>query len=72
MAYIDYVPWDAIPEDDRVDDTDNILRIHGIHSRVMPRHFALYRELMYGAGPLTRIRRESIAVRVSALNECHY
>ena len=72
MAYIDYVDPEAISEDDRVADDDNILRIHGVHSRTTPLHYALYRELMYGPGPLSRIQREMIAVRVSALNACRY
>ncbi|MGH7541997.1 MAG: carboxymuconolactone decarboxylase family protein, partial [Gemmatimonadota bacterium] len=70
--YIPYVDPERIPEDDRVPDTDHILRVHGIHSRTMRLHYDLYLELMYGRGPLSRIRREMIAVRVSALNGCHY
>ena len=72
MAHIPYVPLDEIPAADRVDDTDNILRIHGLHSRVMRLHFDLYLELMRTAGPLTRIQREMLAVAVSATNGCHY
>jgi hypothetical protein len=37
---------------------DNILRIHGVHSRVMRLHFDLYIELMRASGPLTRVQRE--------------
>jgi alkylhydroperoxidase family enzyme len=55
-----------------VPDPDNILRIHGVHSKTMRQHFALYRELMYGPGPLSRVQREMIAVVVSAQNQCHY
>lgn len=72
MAHIDYVDLAEIPEEDRVADDDNILRVHGIHSRTIRLHYDLYRELMYAKGPLTRVQREMIAVRVSALNECHY
>jgi len=72
MAHIPYIPDDQIPPPDRVPDRDNILRIHNIHSRVMKRHYDLYRELMYGPGPLSRVQREVIAVVVSALNSCHY
>ncbi len=72
MAFIAYVDPGSIPEEDRVSDDDNILRIHGVHSRVAPLHFELYRELMYGRSPLSRIQREMIAVRVSALNGCRY
>lgn len=72
MAFIDYVPEDEIPEEDRVPDRDNILRIHGVNSRIQKLHFDLYRQVMYGKGPLTRIQREMIAVVVSAENQCHY
>lgn len=70
MAFIPY--HDDVPEPDRVPDRDNILRIHGIHSAVIRRHYALYAELMRGPGPVTRVQREMIAVAVSAANECHY
>ncbi len=72
MAFIRYVPPEAIPPEDRVTDQDNILRIHGVHARTGPLHNALYRELMYAAGPLTRPQREMIAVAVSARNACRY
>ena len=72
MAFIEYVDPDSIPQGDRVDDDDNIIRIHGVHSRTIRLHYDLYRELMYGRGPLSRIQREMIAVRVSALNRCRY
>jgi alkylhydroperoxidase family enzyme len=69
VAFIDYT--EAAPAD-RVPDTDNILRIHGVHARTMRLHYDLYRELMYGPSPLSRVRREMIAVVVSASNQCHY
>jgi len=72
MAHINYVPDDSIPPTDRVPDTDNILRIHGVHSATMRHHYELYAELMRGPGPLTRPQREMIAVVVSAVNGCHY
>lgn len=73
MAYISYVPDEAIPAEDRVNDTDNILRIHGVHSRVMRLHYNLYVELMRKPGPLSRIQREMLAATaVSATNGCHY
>ena len=71
MAYIKFVSQE-IPESDRVPDQDNILRIHGVHSRVIKRHYELYRELMWGRSPLTRLQRETIAVMVSVQNNCHY
>lgn len=72
MAYIKYVDPKDIPEEHRVNDSDHILRIHGVHSEIMGHHCSLYKELMYNKGPLTRIQREMIAVTVSAINECHY
>lgn len=72
MAFIQYVPEDQIPAEDRVSDTDNILRIHGVHSRIMRLHYDFYLELMHRRGPLSRVQRELIAVVVSAANGCHY
>ena len=66
------IPDDAIPAQDRVPDRDNIILVHGIHSRVMRQHYDLYVELMLGRGPLSRTQREMIAVVVSALNACRY
>lgn len=72
MAFIRYVPEDEIPAEDRVPDQDNIVRIHGVHPRTMRHHYDLYRELMRGPGPLSRVQREMIAVVVSAANQCRY
>lgn len=72
MAFIRYPDAAEIPAEDRVPDDDNIIRVHGVHSRAIPLHYDLYRELMYGPGPLSRIQREMIAVTVSRLNDCHY
>lgn len=72
MAFIDYIEDEQIPPENRVTDTDNILRIHGVHSKTGPLHYNLFRELMYSKGPLSRAQREMIAVTVSAINGCHY
>jgi alkylhydroperoxidase family enzyme len=72
MAFIPYLPGDQIPEDARVPDKDHIIRIHAVHPAVMKLHYDLYRELMHAPGSLTRRQRELIAVRVSAINGCHY
>jgi alkylhydroperoxidase family enzyme len=72
MAYIEYIPEKNIVQVDRVSDQDNILRIHGIHSRIMRQHYDLYRELMRGPGRLDKIQREMIAVVVSVENSCYY
>lgn len=72
MAFIDYVNESELPAADRVPDWDNILRIHGVHPAVMRQHYELYLELMHRPGPLSRQQREMLAVRISALNGCHY
>lgn len=72
MAYIRLVADDRIQREDHIADRDEILRVHGVHSRIMRLHYELYRELMRGPGPLRHSRREMIAVFVSALNGCVY
>lgn len=72
MAYIKYLPYATIPADEQVADRDNIIQIHSVNSPVIQLHHSLYRQLMYGQSPLSRIQREMIAVVVSSLNECHY
>ena len=67
MAWIEYGKADV-----GIGDRDNILRIHGVHARVMKGHFDLYRAVMRGPGPLTRVQREMIGVVVSAENGCGY
>lgn len=72
MAYIAYVPPDALAPDERVPDPDHIIQVHAVNPAVMRRHFDLYRALMYGPGPLSRREREVLGVRVSGLNDCPY
>ena len=72
MAFIDYPAPNEIPEDARVPDDDNILRIHGVDPPMMRLHFDLDRHVMYGRGPLTRVQRETVAVAVSSRNGCLY
>jgi len=72
MAFIAYVPSDALSPEDRVADPDNIIQIHAVHPAVMRQHYELYKQLMHRAGPLSRRERELLGVRVSALNGCHY
>lgn len=72
MAFIGYVPPEAQRPEDRVDDADHIIQIHSVHPAVMRQHLELYRQLMHRGGPLTRREREMLAIRVSALNGCHY
>ena len=72
MAFIKYLSPEEIDPAFRVDDNDNILRIHSVHPAVMKSHFDLYSQLMHQPGTLTRVQRELIAVVVSSLNQCHY
>ena len=81
MAYIRYIPAvEAGPRlsalYDRYADArgnlDNILRIHSLNPPSMEHHCDLYRHLMAGPSPLSRVQREMIAVTVSVENECFY
>ncbi len=81
MAHIRYIPAaEAEPSLSRLytrlgGDTgqpDNILRIHSLNPPSMRHHYDLYRHLMAGPSPLTRLQREMIAVAVSAANDCFY
>ncbi len=72
MAYIRFLSQNEIPEKNRVNDLDNIIQIHGIHSQVMKHHYDMYLTLMRKRSPLSRIQREEIAVVVSTVNACRY
>lgn len=50
----------------------NILTVEGENPKALRAHLDLYRTLMFGASPLSRVQREMIAVVVSATNGCHY
>lgn len=50
----------------------NVLRIQSVQPRVLQASLDLYRELMFGPGPLSRAQREMIAVAVSRTNHCVY
>lgn len=51
---------------------DHILEIHTLHPQSLLDHYALYRTSMFGPSPLSRVERESVAVVVSAANDCFY
>jgi alkylhydroperoxidase family enzyme len=72
MAFIRYVPATELDPSERVADPDNIIQISAVHPHIMRQHVELYVELMHRPGPLSRREREMMAVRVSALNHCHY
>jgi uncharacterized peroxidase-related enzyme len=50
----------------------NILRVHSLNAGAMERQMSLYTHLMFGKSGLSRADRESIAVVVSAANNCGY
>ena len=54
------------------DDVASILAVQSLDPHALLAHHELYRGLMYGPSPLTRIQRVAIAVVVSLANDCHY
>ena len=54
------------------DAVDNIVWIHGEDPLSMEYHVRYYAHMMRGPSPLSRAQRESIAVAVSAANDCFY
>lgn len=50
----------------------NILGVQSLHPDGLSAHDELYRTLMFGRSPLSRIEREAVAVTVSAANDCFY
>jgi uncharacterized peroxidase-related enzyme len=50
----------------------NILRLQSLNPAVLKASIAFYLAIMYGASPLSRGRREMLAVVVSRTNGCHY
>ena len=50
----------------------NILKSQSLSPGTLEAHYAFYRALMFGPGPLSRAQRELIAIVVSSANECHY
>lgn len=50
----------------------NILASHSLNADAVDAHVRLYRTIMFGDSPLSRVEREAIAVAVSAANECFY
>lgn len=52
--------------------TDHILRVSTVHPEALRAHLEFYRVLHHGPSPLSRVRREMIAVAVSQINACRY
>jgi len=53
-------------------DVDHIMKIHSLHPKSLIDHLHLYKTLMQGESPLSRIQREMIGVVASAINRCEY
>ena len=56
-------PWGGV---------DNILKIHSLSPKSLDAHYELYKTLMTSTRDLPKVKREMIAVTVSALNRCVY
>ena len=50
----------------------NILKVQSTNPPVLQSSIGLYASIMHGESPLTRAKREMLAVVVSKLNNCHY
>ena len=50
----------------------NILKVHSLNPGSMRTHLEMYMQLMFGRSCLSRAERETIAVAVSAANDCAY
>lgn len=50
----------------------HVIGVHSLHPAAMEAHLELYRTLMFGPSPLSRLEREALAVVVSAANDCFY
>jgi alkylhydroperoxidase family enzyme len=64
------VEYDAALE--RAGKVFNIVKAMSLRPEVLKRSIELYREVMFGASPLSRQQRELLAVVVSSANDCHY
>lgn len=65
-------PWIETVEPDGETRLANILAVQSLHPAALEGHRAYYRAIMFGKSPLSRAERESIAVVVSAANDCFY
>ena len=81
MAFIDYIPYDDASEELQAlyreyggpkHTPANIVRVAGRNPQAMKHHVGLFRAVVMGKTSLSRQQREMIAVRVSAINKCHY
>jgi alkylhydroperoxidase family enzyme len=65
-------PWIETVELDGEGGLAHILAIQSLHPDGLAAHRTHYRAIMFGKSPLSRVERESIAVVVSAVNDCFY
>lgn len=61
-----------VKTDARGESQAHIIASHSLNPGAMRAHLGLYRTIMFGDSPLTRVEREAMAVAVSAVNDCHY
>ena len=54
------------------EDIARILKVHSLKPDILRSHLSLYREIMFADSNLSRAEREMVAVKVSAINGCHY
>ena len=50
----------------------NIVHVMSLNPSVMEASMGLYRTLMFGRSPLSRVQREILAVVTSKANDCFY
>lgn len=65
-------PWIDTTPPEGEGRTAHILELQSLHPEGREGHRAYYKTIMFGKSPLSRAERESIAVVVSAANDCFY
>ena len=50
----------------------NVWKVQSLHPESLGAHLALYQEIHFGEGPLSRRERELVATVVSRANDCNY
>jgi alkylhydroperoxidase family enzyme len=69
---MEVLPMSWVSHAEDADGLPHILASHSLNQAALRAHVALYRTVMFGPSGLTRVEREAIAVKVSAVNGCHY
>jgi alkylhydroperoxidase family enzyme len=81
MAFIRTIPPEAADGDlariygdavKRAGKVYRILQLQSLNPDVLAASLQIYKAIMYGPSPLSRVEREAIAVTVSRVNECFY